>query len=117
MLNDHVFRGEPFQKGYGLGDTFRRFFNWVIPIVKKHSLPALEVIGKRAIDTVADISKDVVSGKKFKESSEERINTSVEDIKKIISSQLQGKGKKKHILIKKRKNKQFEKFSDFFNKK
>jgi hypothetical protein len=30
-----VFRGSIYQKGYGFGDVFKKFFRWVVPIVKK----------------------------------------------------------------------------------
>jgi hypothetical protein len=55
----------PYQKGYGLGGTFRRLFKWIVPIFKKHALPVLKssakVIGTEAISTIGDISKDIIS--------------------------------------------------------
>ena len=107
---NNIYRGTYYQRGYGLGNTFRRFFSWIVPIVKKHAMPAISEVGKRAIDTVSDIAKDVVSGKKLKDSAEERINRSVDELKTYVDNKLEGKG------IKKRKKKN-NKFSDFFNKK
>lgn len=34
------YKGSPYQRGYGLGGTFRRFFSWLVPIFKEHALPA-----------------------------------------------------------------------------
>ena len=33
----NVFKGAYYQKGYGFGDVFRRFFRWIVPIVKKNA--------------------------------------------------------------------------------
>ena len=38
----NVYRGSMYQKGYGLGGSFRKFFSWIIPLVKKHALPTIE---------------------------------------------------------------------------
>ena len=77
-VNDHVYRGVPFQRGYGLGGTFKKFFNWAIPLIQKHAGPVIKqgitTVGKRAIDTVADIARDVVDGKNLKTSVKERLH-------------------------------------------
>ncbi len=36
------YKGLTYQKGYGIGDQFRRFFNWITPLLKKHALPKIE---------------------------------------------------------------------------
>ena len=86
-----VYRGVPGQRGYGLGGTFRRFFNWVVPLIKKHATPHLHEVGKKALETVAHISKDLVAGKNLKVAAKERINTSVDDLKKHFEEKLEGK--------------------------
>jgi hypothetical protein len=110
------FQGLEYQKGYGLGGTFRKFFKWIVPLIKQHAVPALAEVGKRALNTAADITKDVVAGKSFRDSSEQRINTSVEELKSDIEKKLEGKGKGKKILIKKKKSSKFKSFDNFFQK-
>jgi len=110
------FEGLPYQKGYGLGGTFRKFFKWVVPLVKKHALPVIHDVGKKALDTAADIAKDYVSGKPISTAAEDRINTSVEDLKKLIESKLEGRGRKRKILIKNKKGKKFNHLEKFFQK-
>lgn len=52
---------------------FRRFFNWVVPLFKKHALPKLKdvgkVVGKEMLSSVGDISKDIVNGVDIKTAS------------------------------------------------
>ena len=119
-MNNNIFRGAPYQRGYGLGGTFRRFFSWIIPLVKKHALPALESgakeVGKTALSTIADIAKDVATGKKFKESAESRIDTAVDNLKEKAENLLNGKGinrrrKKKKVTFSVKK-----KIQDIFDK-
>jgi hypothetical protein len=118
----NVYRGPVMQRGYGLGGTFRKFFNWIVPIVQKHALPAVESglreVGRTAVSTVADIAKDTVAGRSIKEASEEHINRAVNQLKEKVENKLEGRGKKrktnkkKIILIKKNS----KKFDDIFNK-
>ena len=65
-MSSNIFRGSQYQRGYGLGGAFRRFFNWIVPLVQKHAAPAIEsglkVVGKTALSAAADIAKDVVAG-------------------------------------------------------
>jgi hypothetical protein len=115
----NVYRGAPFQRGYGLGDQFRRFFSWIVPIVSRHALPALkevgQTVGKEALSTAADIAKDTISGKNFREAAEERVSSAIETLKtKAEEKLLKGKGvkgkgikrskkMKKYTIIKKKK--------------
>lgn len=103
------YKGSPFQRGYGLGGTFRRFFSWIMPIVQKHAMPAIKEVGRTAISTAADIAKDAVSGKDLKESAQERVSAAIDSIKNKAESKLiDGKGikrkGKKYYIIKKRKH-------------
>lgn len=109
-----IFRGSQYQKGYGLGDQFRRFFSWIVPLVSKHALPTLKeagkAVGKEALSTAADIAKDTISGKNFKEAAEERVSSAIDTLKnKAEEKLLRGKGikrrrkSKKYTIIKKKK--------------
>ena len=40
-----VFRGSIYQKGYGLGGNFRKFFNWIVPLFQKYALPTINKHG------------------------------------------------------------------------
>lgn len=106
----------PYQRGYGLGGTFRRFFSWIVPILKKHALPViqdgLKEVGKTALGTAADIAKDSLSGMNVKDSFRERTSAAIDTLKEKAERKLDGKGikrsrkpkKKKYIIIKKRKH-------------
>lgn len=120
MLSNGVYRGSPYQQGYGLGGTFRKFFKWIVPLLKKHALPHIESgikqVGKTALSTAADIAKDAVSGKNVRVAATERINTAVESLKERAENSLEGKGIKrkkkfkKFVVLKKK-----TKFQDIFD--
>ena len=40
-----VFKGSPFQRGFGIGNVFKRFFRWVIPIIKSNAMPIVKNVG------------------------------------------------------------------------
>lgn len=101
-----VFRGSPYQKGYGLGNAFRRFISWAIPILKEYGLPVAKSIGKEIITNVADIANDAIEGKDIKESAKEKFKTSLEKLQ-------QGKGIKRKRKQKKTKNKKTRKLDIF----
>jgi len=119
-MNSNIYRGSPYQHGYGLGGTFKRFFKWLVPLFKKHALPHIESgakeIGKTALSTAADIAKDAVSGKNIKEAATERINTAVDSIKERAEKALEGRGIKrkrkkfKNLVVLKKKSQ----FKDIF---
>lgn len=106
---ENVFRGPLYQRGYGLGGYFRKFFKWLIPIAEKHVLPQIKsgasVVGKQAIESLAEIAKDSVKGRNFKESFQERTNEAIENLRERADKSLSGKGKRKlkrKIIFKKR---------------
>jgi hypothetical protein len=88
------YRGSQYQRGYGLGGSFRRFFSWLVPIVQKHALPAinsgLQEIGKTALSTAADIAKDTVAGKSFKDSTQQRVNSAIDSLKEKAEKNMSG---------------------------
>ena len=112
-MNSNLFRGSPYQRGYGIGGTFRRFFNWIVPIIKHHAMPAITSVGRTALSAAADIAKDTVAGRDFKTAARERINGAVDDLKEQAEKKMRGEGKraKKKIILKKHS----EKFKDIFD--
>jgi hypothetical protein len=60
---DKFFHGSTFQRGYGFGDVFKKFFNWIVPIVKKNATPILKDVGRQIVKTSSDIAYDTISGK------------------------------------------------------
>jgi (p)ppGpp synthase/HD superfamily hydrolase len=120
--NDQQFyKGLTYQKGYGIGDQFRRFFNWITPILKKHALPKIESglkkVGEEIINSTANIAKDVIQGRSFSESANENVNNSVQNIKEAVETSLEGKGnlKRPYTIFKKIEEKKKKKNkSDIF---
>jgi hypothetical protein len=101
-----VYKGSYRQMGYGLGNQFKRFFKWIVPIIT----PAMEHVGRKALNTVGSIANDVNSGKSFKESAVANINSTVSDLKNDIERKLKG-GKRKR----KPKSKNSKKRRDIFS--
>lgn len=103
--NLDVFRGSSYQRGYGLGGSFRSFFKWLVPIFKEHALPLLksgaQEVGKEAISSITNIAKDAVNGRNIKEAAGEHLNSAVDNLKEKVNKKLSGKGIKRR---KKRKN-------------
>ena len=56
-----VFRGTPYQRGYGFGSLFKRF-----------ALPVLKFIGKHALKTGINVGQDVLEKKNLKQSIKDR---------------------------------------------
>lgn len=116
MNNIQLYSGMPYQRGYGLGGTFRRFFSWIVPILKKHAVPViqdgLKEVGKTALGTAADIAKDSLNGVNIKDAFRDRTSAAIDSLKEKAERKLDGKGikrsrkqkKKKFIIIKKRKH-------------
>ncbi len=102
----NVYRGLPYQKGYGLGGGFRRFFRWIVPIFKKHALPVLKstakVIGNEALSSVSNISKDIINGNNIADSVQSRLNEAVDNLKTKAEDTLEGRGFEKTKSISKR---------------
>jgi (p)ppGpp synthase/HD superfamily hydrolase len=96
---DQFYKGLSYQKGYGIGDQFRRFFSWITPIFRKHALPkiqsGLKKVGEEIINSTANVAKDVIQGRSFSESANENVNNSVQNIKEAVENSLEGKGKSK----------------------
>lgn len=101
--NYDYFRGNVYQKGYGLGGTFKKFFKWIIPIFKTHAVPSvksgLRHVGKEAASTVAKIATDIVAGKNFKDSAKANVTDSIDNLKNSFINNLDGKGLKRTSKI------------------
>jgi hypothetical protein len=99
-----IFRGARNQRGHGLGNWFRSFFRYVVPLLKKHAVPVLKkgatIIGTEAIKTAANVSTDKIAGKKFEEASRTRVNEGLENISKQWNQKGSGKRKKKKKIKK-----------------
>lgn len=109
--DDLFFKGAVYQKGYGIGNQFRRFYNWIVPLFKKHAAPTIEKglkkLGEESINSVSNIAKDVLAGKELQSSAQENISRSITNLKKSVEDTLEGKGIKrkrsKILLLKKSK--------------
>jgi hypothetical protein len=94
------FRGPPYQLGYGLGGTFRKFFKWVIPLIS----PSIQEMGRKALGHAGDFAKDVAAGADLKEAASRHINSAANSVKDHIEKKLRGEGKKRKrkIIIRKK---------------
>ena len=53
-----AFHGARFQQGYGLGSIFKGLFRWAMP----HLQQGAKVLGKKALQTGAQVAQDVLKG-------------------------------------------------------
>jgi hypothetical protein len=100
-IDPSVFRGSTFQRGYGFGDVFKKFFNWIVPIIKKNATPVLQDVGRQIVKTTSDIAYDGLSGQNLKNSAVKRID----DTMNYFSKQY-GEGYKKRKYKNKKNKKQ-----------
>ena len=64
-----VFRGTPYQRGYGFGSLFKRF-----------AIPILKFLGKQAVKTGIGVGQDILENKNLKQSLKERSKESFKNI-------------------------------------
>ena len=76
-----VFQGPSFQRGYGLGNVFKRFISWAIPLLREYALPIAKNVGKEVINTAASVANEAIDGKDIKESAKEKIKNSLQNLK------------------------------------
>ena len=115
------FKGEQYQRGFGLGSLFKRFFKWVSPYVEK-TLPVikdgLKHVGKEVVNSAASIAKDVIEGKNVHESSKSHLNNSIDNLKKMADESMAGRGyKRKRQIAKNSHSAKKKKYFDLFSKK
>ena len=112
--NTPVFRGSSYQKGYGFGDVFKRFFKWIVPIVRENAKPIVKRVGREALKTAVNIANDTIGGDSIKESAKKRITESLSNItsqsgngmvknNKKVYKRKRSLSKNKSLGIKKRK--------------
>ena len=95
-----MYRGEPFQSGYGLGNAFKyikRGFKWLLP-----ALPALtsgaKFLGNELIKSAANIANDtIINNKPVEESTKERANESIGNISQNLIKNLSGGSLKRKL--------------------
>jgi len=119
------FEGSRYQRGAGLGNIFKKFYNWILPIFKTHALPVIKsgakTIGKEAVKTAANFANDAFDGEDLETSIKHRTNeafTSIaNDVRKQIVEQQQiggGLKRKKNTtslkMLKKSKARKFDIF-------
>jgi len=123
-MPNNVYVGRVFQKGSGLGGMFKKFFRWIVPLVKKHALPVLKkgasAVGDEVFSSTVNLAKDIISGKNVQPAMTERFEETVDNLKRRAEDTLEGRGIKgvknmsKTIILKKRK-KNKKQTNDIFN--
>jgi len=94
------YRGQLYQKGYGLGGFFRNLFRSAMPLFTK----GLKTVGKEALRTGTLIASNVLSGENFKSAAKQRTKEAgkvlaQKAIRKAQSMVGSGKYKRKRKLV------------------
>ena len=81
-----LYRGSRNQWVHGLGNWFKSFYRFVVPILKKHAVPLIKkaatIVGTEAIRTAANVATDEIAGKKLEESRRDRNNEGIDNVSK-----------------------------------
>ena len=86
-----VFRGNRVQRGHGLGSMFKGLLKSVVPLVKSGA----KSLGKQALSTGLDITRDVLSGQNFKDAARQRLReTGTETLRKVQNKMQSAVGQK-----------------------
>lgn len=122
-----IYKGPLYQRGYGLGGIFKRFFKWIVPLMQKHGAPLIEkgisTVGNQIVASTNDLAQDIIKGKDVKESANEHFETAVENLKRKAENALSGKGikrrkkrkqSKSYVILKKSKKKK-PRITDIFD--
>ncbi len=99
QIENPVFKGAIYQRGHGFGDVFKKFFRWIVPIVKQHAGPIASTVGKEALKSAINIANDSLEGKNFTTSSKERFKESLNNLSSKIGSGRKRKKKTKNIAL------------------
>ena len=98
-----TYKGVRYQRGYGLGNVFKRFFKWIVPIIKEKAVPVLKDVGKKVGESVISgttkFARDALDGKDIKESAKTRFEETKNEIKSKIEQRGEGINKRKKKLI------------------
>lgn len=100
-----VFTGAPYQRGYGFGSVFKRFFRWAIPIIKQHAAPVVRNVGKEVLKSAVNIATDTLEGHDLKSSAKTHVKNSLNNISKQYGSAIRKKSKKSRVFKKANENK------------
>ena len=102
-INFPTYKGVRYQGGYGLGNVFKRFFKWIVPIIKDKAVPVLKDVGKKVGESVisgtTNFARDALDGKDIKESAKTRFEETKNEIKSKIEQRGEGINKRKKKLI------------------
>ncbi|GFU07963.1 uncharacterized protein F54H12.2 [Trichonephila clavipes] len=79
------YEGVSFQKGYGLGGIFRRFFRAALPFLVKGG----KAVGKEALRTGTRVVSDVLSGENFKIAARKRSEEAGRGSPECVKSELE----------------------------
>jgi hypothetical protein len=95
-----VFYGAKYQRGSGLGNIFKSFYRWIVPVLKTHALPVLKegahVVSTEALKTFKNIANDALDGENIKESFKKRTKEAAHSLVEKADSIFQsGEGYKK----------------------
>ena len=103
QIENPVFKGAIYQRGHGFGDVFKKFFRWIVPIVKQHAGPIASTVGKEALKSAINIANDSLEGKNFTTSSKERFKESLNNLSNKIGSGKKRKRKTKILTLRPKK--------------
>ncbi|GFX80604.1 uncharacterized protein TNCV_498711 [Trichonephila clavipes] len=96
------YKGNSFQKGYGIGGIFRRLFRAALPFLVKGG----KTIGKEVLMTGSRVASDALSGENFKEAVKTRSRESGKKLDQKAIDRVQsmvGKGQYKRKRKKQKK--------------
>jgi hypothetical protein len=100
-----AFRGATFQRGYGIGSVFTRFFKWFAPIFNQ-SVPFIKNVGKEALKGAVKVANETINdGKDLAQSVKAQLKTSLNNVADQVGS---GRKKKVYKKLKKSKSKHSE---------
>ena len=71
-----VFRGSRMQRGYGIGSVLSGMLRAAVPFLRRGA----QALGKQALRTGLDVGRDVLSGRKFKDSARQRTMQTMKNV-------------------------------------
>lgn len=115
MVNrTQVFKGNRYQRGFGLGSIFSSIFRAATPLVKS----GMKYLGREAIKTGLNTVDDIIEGKNAKQALRDRIHLSKEnmqkDAKKYIKKKIKGLKRSSLTNAKTNKRRKMEIIDDDF---
>ena len=120
----NVYKGAPWQRGYGMGGIFGKFMSWVMPMIKEQAFSTLKsgakAVGKEALSGISNITSDISQGKDCKTSAQENATKTVSNLKEKAENYFKGKGikrkkKLKNLIILKKRQKKSKQLDDIFS--